>query len=271
MTTERKASAAALAVLVALAAVWPDAGCSAAVESYGEGAKILNWMKAPSGKIGKLKATAVLLQQTPKGTFRGDAYVFYKAPSSLRIDVLGPVSNLIGVFVAKQGQGLVLDAVQGKALTSDDPSCLFSRFLGTDMVLPAFSEIFMGMPPIIAFDESELRWASKGYYILALRNSQTGIEEQLQITQGMVGTVVLRAVVFKDDKKKVDLSFRKRGWKSDVSPLMPRIVEVGFVQEKVQLLFKYRSVDVETGIPDSIFDVEIPDDTVVEAVDCGGS
>jgi outer membrane lipoprotein-sorting protein len=247
------------------------AGCGANVESYGEGMKVLKWMKAPSKRIERLQASALLLQQGPKGTFRGDAYVFYKAPSSLRIDILGPVSNLIGVFIFKEGRGMVLDYTRGSAVLSDDGGCLFSRFMGTDVVLPEFSEVFLGMPPVIPFDESELRWKSKGYYILDLRDSGSGVVEKIQLTRGIFGTVVIRAVVFKNQKKMVDMSFRKRGWKSDVSPLMPRIVEVGFVQEKMQLLFKYKNVELNGKISDHVFDEPVPQDFTVETLSCEGS
>ena len=92
--------------------------------------------------------------------------------------------------------------------------------------------------------------------------------EKIQLTRGIFGTVVIRAVVFKDHKKMVDMSFRKRGWKSDVSPLMPRIVEVGFVQEKTQLLFKYKKVETNGKIPDDVFHEPLPDDFTVEALIC---
>ncbi len=255
--------------ILLLGAGW--AGCGATVESYGEGLKVLKWMKVPSKRIDRLQASALLLQQGPKGTFRGDAYVFYKAPASLRVDILGPVSNLIGVFIFKDGRGKVFDYTRGAAMLSDDGGCLFSRFMGTDVVLPEFSEIFLGMPPVIPFDESELRWKAKGYYILDLKDSRTGVVEKIQLTRGIFGTVVIRAVVFKDQKKMVDMSFRKRGWKSDVSPLMPRIVEVGFVKEKTQLLFKYKNVETNGNISDDVFEEPVPQDFTVEMLGCEGS
>jgi len=244
------------------------AGCGASVESYGEGGKVLKWMKVSTSKIDSLRASATLLQKSPKGTFRGDAYVFFKAPSSLRIDVLGPVNNLVGIFVSREGRGLVVDYMNGVGIYSNDSSCLFSEFLGTDVVLPEFSAIFMGQPPVIQFDESELRWTKKGYYILDLKDTRSGVVEKMQLTQGLFGTVVIRAVVIKDNKKMVDMGFRKRGWKSDISPLMPRIIEVGFVQEKMQLLFKYKKVEINAEIPNNIFDVQAPPDFAIESMQC---
>jgi hypothetical protein len=256
----RWAAAAAFVLLLA--------GCGSSLESFGEGGKILGWMKVSSGKLKALQASAALLQTSPRGTFRGDAYIFFKAPESLRIDVLGPVSNMVGVFVSREGEGLVLDYLNGKALSSPDGSCLFSQFLGTRMVLPDLPSIFMGKPPVIQFDGSDLRETSKGYYILNLRSKGAGVVEKLQLVQGLYGTVVIRAVVLKDKKKVVDISFRKRGWNKEATPLMPRVIEVGFVPEQMRMLFKYRSVEVDKKIDDDIFNVKIPEGFSVEEVRC---
>ena len=244
-------------------------GCGgASVESYGEGSKVLKWIKVSGTRIKGLKASATLLQKSPKGAFRGDAYVFFKAPSSVRIDILGPADNMVGSFVSRKGKGLIVDYMTGAALIASDSSCLFSEFLGIDMVLPRFSAIFMGSPPVIEFDESELTWNPKGYYILGLRDNDAGVDEKMQVVQGKYGTAVIRAVVLKDRKMVVDISFRGRGWKIDELPLMPKVVEAVFVKEKLRMLLKYRKVEVNTNISDDVFDVAIPPEFPLQTVVC---
>jgi len=254
---------------VAVALLALASACGPAFLNAGDEAKIVALMQSSAGPaIDSLKATASFAQRSEKGLLRGDAYLFFRRPSSLRIELLGGVDNPVGLFVSREGRGLLLDYWNGAAYESADARCLFSRLLGAGLALPDFTGILTGQPPLIAFEESELKASAKGYSILSLKG-KGGVGEKIQLVSGQHGPVALRAVFTKGGKKVADLSFRQRGWKSDIAPLIPRIVEIGFPREKVQIVFTYKKMSANVKFPDELFDLAPPEGFSPVAVECG--
>lgn len=235
-------------------------------------AMALRALHARDERVQSLRAQGTADHFGAQGRIRGSVYIFVQRPRNLRVDTEA-FGNTLSSLISDGTSFTLTDYRSSRFFTGPAEACVAAQLLGIPLESAEVVSVMAGGPPVID-GNPHIHW-EHGHYVLDIAGAGGRTESlELEITRAeregaqpaAQHPLPSRAVLRDARGVRAVITFEDYTVVSEVN--FPRRVRVVMERDNVDLLVRYREIEINPDLPASAWSSSAPGGMTTVPVDC---